>query len=86
MITPEYLPPEILEFVASKKEDPEVTAEKVIQNSHSWSLDVWSLGTILFEIISGFPIWMYQKCKVTLINKRVKIGKGLFGTNKRDLV
>ena len=52
--------------------------EDLIGNSNSWSLDVWSLGTILLEIISGFPVWMDLKAKATLTSNKIRLGKGLF--------
>ena len=49
--TPEYLPPEILE-----------RSEKI--SSHNWSIDIWSLGIILIELIVGFPVWMSYKGRI----------------------
>ena len=60
---PEYLPPEILEFFQKRKSDPYVTCEEIISKSYPWSIDIWSLGVILLEIASGYPIWISNKCK-----------------------
>lgn len=32
---------------------------------HPWSLDTWSFGLILFEIVTGIPIYMAYKCRLT---------------------
>jgi len=29
-----------------------------------WSLDVWSFGAILLEIVIGFPLWMSYKGRI----------------------
>ena len=29
-----------------------------------WSLDVWSFGVILLEVIVGFPVWMSYKGRI----------------------
>eukprot|EP01017_Pseudomicrothorax_dubius_P011559 TRINITY_DN1434_c0_g1_i2.p1 TRINITY_DN1434_c0_g1~~TRINITY_DN1434_c0_g1_i2.p1 ORF type:complete len:476 (+),score=125.05 TRINITY_DN1434_c0_g1_i2:370-1797(+) len=35
------------------------------------AIDVWSLGAILLEIITGLPLWMSLKCKVAYETKTV---------------
>lgn len=49
--TPEYLPPEVL--------------LKKFCEMLPWSLDVWSLGIVLLEILIGFPVYMAYKGRVT---------------------
>jgi serine/threonine protein kinase len=34
----------------------------LIERSERWSVDIWALGIMLIEIISGFPIWLPMKC------------------------
>lgn len=29
-----------------------------------WSIDIWSLGVIILELIVGFPIWMSYKGRI----------------------
>jgi serine/threonine protein kinase len=60
---PEYLPPEILEFIQRRQSDPYASCEEIISKSYPWSIDIWSLGVILLEIASGYPIWISNKCK-----------------------
>jgi len=38
---------------------------ELYNNSTPWSIDVWSLGVLLVEIISGFPTDMEYKCRIT---------------------
>jgi serine/threonine protein kinase len=49
----------------------------------SWSYDMWSLGTIMLELLSGFPIWMSFKCRTESSNGRSIYGNGIFGASGR---
>jgi serine/threonine protein kinase len=51
----------------------------------TWSYDVWSLGIILIEIITGFPVWLFMKSKLETVNGKPKVGVGAFGAKGRDL-
>jgi dual specificity tyrosine-phosphorylation-regulated kinase 2/3/4 len=64
--TPEYLAPEVLDYIENRG------AGKMGNNSQSltgrqqpWSYDIWSLGAILLEILTGIPIWMSLKSRAT---------------------
>jgi dual specificity tyrosine-phosphorylation-regulated kinase 2/3/4 len=46
--------------------------------------DVWSLGSILLEIISGFPLWLSLKSRVKSLDNRSIINYGIFGVSGRD--
>lgn len=35
--------------------------------NHPWVIDVWSLGSVLLEIVSGVPLWMSLK---TIVRRR----------------
>jgi serine/threonine protein kinase len=65
--TPEYLPPEILDFVDFRMMNMSGYNEKLQSqlNIHKklwqWSIDIWSFGVIILEILIGFPIWMSYK-------------------------
>lgn len=49
-----------------------------------WSHDIWSLGIILVEIITGYPVWLSIKCKMTTAHGKVKVGQGVLGSKKRS--
>ena len=77
--TPEYMPPEAL--ILMGKAGDHITQLKDI--SHPWSFDIWSLGMIWLELISGFPLWMSLKSKVTSRGRTVT-SKGLLAVQGRD--
>ena len=81
--TPEYLPPEIQLYLARK-----FTQQNNYQISDfseiAFVFDVWSLGSILLEIISGFPLWLSLKARVKSLDNRSIINYGIFGVSGRD--
>ncbi len=36
----------------------------IIHKLSPWSIDVWSLGAILIEIVTGFPLWLSYKGRI----------------------
>lgn len=46
--------------------------------------DVWSLGSILLEVLSGFPLWLSLKSRVKSLDGRSVINFGIFGVAGRD--
>jgi len=46
--------------------------------------DVWSLGSILLEVLSGFPLWLSLKSRVKSLDGRSVINYGIFGVAGRD--
>lgn len=87
--TPEYLSPEMIHYSETLRQNPaikEQMSKKLVEMSKNWSLDVWSFGVILLEIISGFPVWMQLKCKMQLSSGKPKVGQGIFGVRNRDPV
>ena len=81
--TPEYLPPEIQLYLTRK-----FTQQNNYQISDfseiAFVFDVWSLGSILLEIISGFPLWLSLKSRVKSLDNRSIINYGIFGVSGRD--
>lgn len=49
-----------------------------------WSTDVWSLGTILLEIVTGVPIWIHHHSHVRLATGNMIEAKGLLGLKSED--
>lgn len=61
MATPEYMPPEILNYIIHENEGDyeKVLYEEVMNNYHNpWVIDIFSLGCVLLELIVGVPLWM----------------------------
>ena len=49
-----------------------------------WSLDVWSLGVIILEVVVGFPVWMsYKGRKVRGQQTSNYLMTGAFGVQGR---
>lgn len=79
MTTPEYLPPDILEYLDNKSLFKQ-TGQSVFDRQQPSSIDVWSLGAILLEVLIGFPLWLSYKGRV--IKQAVEATNctsGLFG-------
>jgi dual specificity tyrosine-phosphorylation-regulated kinase 2/3/4 len=65
--TPEYLPPEIHSYLAKRfTQQTNVSIRGFAELS--FIFDVWSLGSILLEILSGFPLWLSLKSRVQSID------------------
>ena len=45
---------------------------------------MWSLGSILLEVLSGFPLWLSLKSRVLMMDGHSRINVGLFGVAGRD--
>ena len=45
-----------------------------------WNYDMWSLGTIILEIITGFPIWLSYKGRMKTSSGKSMVGYGIFGS------
>ena len=58
--------------------------EQLKNSSESWSFDVWSLGVILLEIITGTPVWLSVKCKIEATFGKTFSGTGIFGAKDRN--
>ena len=65
----EYLPPEILQYMNTFDEDDgdediESSAQDLYNQINVSSIDVWGLGVLLAEIITGVPVWIPQGARV----------------------
>jgi serine/threonine protein kinase len=64
------MPPEFLKFkdqrCGSNRDHihDSFRTETYVEKSKSWSIDVWSLGIIVLEIVHGCPVWMPSKCLI----------------------
>ena len=78
--TPEYMPPEALSLMGKAGDH----IGQLRDIGSCWSVDIWSLGMIWLELISGFPLWMSLKSKVTTSKGRTVTSKGLLAVQGRD--
>lgn len=92
LTTPEYLPPDVLEYLEFKQmhlgaqRNEQIKQQLNIQNRISqWSIDIWSLGVIILEMVTGFPIWMSYKGRIVCEwrDQTSQIMTGLFGVQGR---
>lgn len=61
MATPEYMPPEILNYIIHENEghyEEDLYEEVMTQYDNPWIVDIFSLGCVLLEIVVGVPLWM----------------------------
>ena len=74
--TPEYLCPEIL--ISNKK-----FLVSLIKNKNKFinCIDIYSVGTIIIELLLCCPIWLNYKAKIIKKNK-IKFNFGYFGFNR----
>jgi len=83
MSTPEYLSPEILKFIDKRHALGADGARNLFNKMAPWSYDIWSLGAIFLEIITGFPLWLGLKGKITTRKGKNVVNFGIFGVQGR---
>jgi len=81
--TPEYLPPEIHNHLAKRFTLKRNSRVSDFANL-SYIFDIWSLGSILLEILSGFPLWLSLKSRILTFEGNSITNVGLFGVAGRD--
>lgn len=76
------MPPEILNYIMfqNKLEYDEQMLKKMDKYLNPWTIDIWSLGCIILEIVSGLPLWMSIPTKIEGVNQKVS---GLFAVKGR---
>lgn len=77
------MPPEIHGFLSRRfTQERNIAIEDF--NQVSYIFDIWSLGSILVEVLSGFPLWLSLKSRVITAEGRSVVNYGLFGVAGRD--
>lgn len=56
----------------------------LVTKMKNWSFDMWSMGALMLEIISGFPLWLSYKGKITTRKGKVILNYGIFGVSGRN--
>jgi serine/threonine protein kinase len=85
MSTPEYLAPEVLDYLENKgKPRYNNGISDLFDKMHVWSYDMWSIGALLLEIITGFPLWLSLKGRIKTKAGKSIFGTGIFGVSGRD--
>ena len=88
--TPEYLAPEVLHYLDNQHQYNNSSSLKhnsveLCRRLKPWSYDMWSLGAIFLEILTGFPLWMSLKSRAIVGNHHKSIvSVGLFAVPGRD--
>lgn len=81
--TPEYMPPDFLQLFSHRRNlNNKQKHEHVVKTCHPWSIDVWSLGVIIVEMMVGVPVWMSFKCRSFASGKEM-VTLGLFSSTSR---
>lgn len=83
MSTPEYLSPEVLKFIDKRHAAGADGARALFNKMEPWSYDIWSLGAIFLEILTGFPLWLGLKGKITTRKGKNIVNFGIFGVQGR---
>jgi dual specificity tyrosine-phosphorylation-regulated kinase 2/3/4 len=83
MSTPEYLSPEVLKYIDKRHSSGLEGAKALFSKMAPWSYDIWSLGAIFLEIITGFPLWLGLKGKITTRKGKNVVNFGIFGVQGR---
>ena len=86
MSTPEYLAPEVIDYLENKNK-PKFSdgVQGLFEHMHVWSYDMWSMGALLLEIVTGFPLWLSLKGRMRSLRGKNIFGQGIFGVQGRDL-
>lgn len=85
MSTPEYLAPEILGYLSNRNKGKfKEGVMSVFKTMKIWSYDMWSVGALLLEVITGFPLWLSLKGRTKTLRGKQIFGTGVFGVAGRD--
>ncbi|KAL4480297.1 hypothetical protein ABPG74_020813 [Tetrahymena malaccensis] len=86
MATPEYLAPEMLELFAQRfnTNNQFSQIEQLAKIANPWSVDMWSMGAVMLEVLTGLPHWLAYKCRVVDKQGKSSLKYGLFCTKGQD--
>ena len=75
---PKSMPPEMSQNLKYLLQNEKGNMRDLAKMEHPWSHDMWSLGIVIIEIITGCPITMSESTFLDTINGKGNITKGLF--------
>ena len=84
--TPEYLAPEVLTYLERRAQNTDANGTNttnLCRMQEPWSYDMWSMGAILLELLTGIPLWMSLKCRAVTQSCKFLFGMGIFGVQGR---
>ncbi|KAL4506038.1 hypothetical protein ABPG72_013799 [Tetrahymena utriculariae] len=86
MATPEYLAPEMLELFAQRfnTNNQFTQIEQLAKIANPWSVDMWSMGSVMLEVLTGLPHWLAYKCRIVDKQGKSNLKYGLFCTKGQD--
>ena len=85
--TPEYLAPEVLDYLERRGQNTDsngTNSTNLCRRQEPWSYDMWSMGAILLEMLTGIPLWMSLKCRAQTQTGKQLFGMGIFGVQGRQ--
>lgn len=85
--TPEYLAPEVLDYLERRAQNTDINgtnSTNLCRMQEPWSYDMWSMGAILLELLTGIPLWMSLKCRAVTQTGKQLFGMGIFGVQGRQ--
>ncbi|EAR97050.2 Serine/Threonine kinase domain protein (macronuclear) [Tetrahymena thermophila SB210] len=85
LATIEYMPPEVINQIINENNRIKNNNHTMIQNLQGSldTIDVWSFGASLLELLTGLPQWLSYKCRVSYKEKTV-IKTGIFSIRNQD--
>ncbi|KAL4510233.1 hypothetical protein ABPG72_010426 [Tetrahymena utriculariae] len=85
LATIEYMPPEVINQIINENNHTKNNKHTMIQNLQGYldTIDVWSFGASLLELLTGLPQWLSYKCRVQYQEKAV-IKTGIFSIRNQD--
>ena len=75
-----YMPPEILEYSKADKSEQNGLKKSMVKSAENFSIDSWSLGVILLEIVQGTQVKKSLSCQLYPVGLSEKFGVGVFSS------
>ncbi|KAL4467046.1 hypothetical protein ABPG74_010643 [Tetrahymena malaccensis] len=85
LATIEYMPPEVINQIINENNHTKNNNHTMIQNLQGQldTIDVWSFGATLLELLTGLPQWLSYKCRVQY-QEKIIMKTGIFSIRNQD--